>query len=127
MPGALDTYRRTQVQSATPLELVTMLYDGALRFLDSARTAIEQRNIAARRNALSRVLAIISELQSTLNLEHGGEIAASLDRLYNYANLRLLDAAARNDVAAIDEVKALLGTLRDGWHTISKQPGGAGA
>lgn len=127
MPGALDTYRRTQVQSATPLELVTMLYDGALRFLDSARTAIEQRNIAARRNALSRVLAIISELQSTLNLEHGGEIAASLDRLYNYSNLRLLDAAARNDVAAIDEVKALLATLRDGWDTISKQPGGARA
>jgi flagellar protein FliS len=127
MPGALDSYRRTQVQSATPLELVAMLYDGALRFLDSARTAIEQRNIAARRTALSRVFAIISELQSTLNLEQGGEIAASLDRLYDYANMRLLDAAMRNDVAAIEEVKTLFGTLRDGWHTISKQPSGASA
>jgi flagellin-specific chaperone FliS len=39
----------------------------------------------------------------------------------------LLDAAMRNDVAAIEEVKTLFGTLRDGWHTISKQPSGASA
>ena len=125
--SGLDSYRRTQVQSAAPLELITMLYDGALRFLASARGAIERRDIPARRTALSRALAIISELQSTLNLEQGGEIAASLDRLYDYANMRLLDAAMRNDVVAIDEVKTLLSTLRDGWHTIATQPPGAKA
>ena len=57
----LDSYRQTQAQSRTPVELVVMLYDGALRFLATARAAIERRDIPARREALSRTLAIISE------------------------------------------------------------------
>jgi len=67
----LSSYRTTQVQSRTPLELVVMLYDGALKFMGTARDAIERRDIPARRDALSRTLAIISELQSTLNLAEG--------------------------------------------------------
>jgi len=115
----LDSYKQTQVQSRTPLELVVMLYDGALQFMAAARDAIERRDIPARRDALSRALAIISELQSTLNLDEGGEIAASLDRLYAYANLRLLDAAMRNDVKPIDEVRRVFAILRDGWNTVA--------
>jgi flagellar protein FliS len=115
----LDSYRQTQAQSRTPLELVVMLYDGALRFMTVAREAIERRDIPARREALSRTLAIISELQSTLKLEEGGALAASLDELYSYANLRLLDAAAKNDVTPLDEVRRLFETLRDGWSTIA--------
>ena len=117
--GGIESYRRTQVASRTPLELVVMLYDGALRFLAAARDAIDRRDIAARREALSRALAIVSELQSTLNLEQGGTIAASLDRLYGYANVRLLDAAMRNDGAAVDEVRRLFEILREGWTTIA--------
>jgi flagellar protein FliS len=115
----LDSYRRTQVQSRTPLELVVMLYDGALRFMSAARDAIERRDIPARRDAISRTLAIVSELQSTLNIEQGGELAQSLDDLYGYANMRLLDAAAKNDVAPINEVHKLFTTLREGWSDIA--------
>ncbi len=88
-----DTYRQTQVQSRTPLELVVMLYDGALQFMAAAQEAVARRDIPARKTALSKSLAIISELQSTLNMDQGGEIAESLDHLYRWANLRLLDAA----------------------------------
>lgn len=118
----LATYRQTEVQSRTPLELVTMLNDGVLRFLTAARDAIERRDIPARRDALNRALAIIAELQSTLNLEKGGNVAAELDRLYEYANLRLLDAAMQNDVRAVDEVRKIFEILRDGWSTISRAP-----
>ena len=117
------SYRQTEVQSRTPLELVTMLYDGALRFLASARDAMERRDIAARRDSLNKALAIIAELQSTLNMEQGGEVAAELDRLYEYSNLRLLDAAMRNDVTAVDEVRRILEILRDGWATIARANG----
>jgi flagellar protein FliS len=117
----LATYRQTEVQSRTPLELVTMLYDGALRFLAIARDAIERRDIPARRDALNRTLAIVSELQSTLNMELGGDIAVELDRLYEYSNLRLLDAAIKNDVAPIDEVRRIFEVLRDGWATAARQ------
>ncbi len=115
----LDSYRQTHVQSRTPLELVVMLYDGALQFLAAARDAIERRDIPARRDAISRTLAVVSELQSTLNIEEGGPVAASLDDLYRYANRRLLDAAMRNDVKAIDEVRKVFEVLRDAWHTIA--------
>jgi flagellar protein FliS len=121
----LSSYRNTQVQSRTPLELVVMLYDGALKFMGTARDAIERRDIPARRDALSRTLAIISELQSTLNLAEGGQVAAELDRLYSYANERLLEAAMKNEVAAIDDVKRVFEILRDGWNTIATQPVGA--
>ena len=121
----LSSYRTTQVQSRTPLELVVMLYDGALKFMGTARDAIERRDIPARRDALSRTLAIISELQSTLNLAEGGQVAAELDRLYSYASVRLLEAAMKNDVAAIDDVKRVFEILRDGWNTIATQPVGA--
>jgi len=115
----LASYRQTEVQSRTPLELVTMLYDGALRFLSLARDAIARRDINARRDALNRALAIIAELQSTLNMERGGDIAAELDRLYEYANIKLLEAAMHNDPAPLDEVCRIFQILRDGWASAS--------
>src|ERR1700730_304594 len=99
---ASSSYKQIQAQSRTPLELVVMLYDGALKFMAKARDAIERRDIPARREALSRTMAIVSELQNTLNLKDGGEVAISLDRLYSYSNTRLLEAAMKNDVKAVD-------------------------
>jgi flagellar protein FliS len=115
----LASYRKTQVQSRTPLELVVMLYDGALQSMSVARAAIERGDIPSRRDAISRALAIISELQSTLNLEQGGAVAESLDELYEFASRRLLDAAMKNDVAPIDEVSRVFTPLRSAWQTIA--------
>ncbi len=117
----LNAYRQTEVQSRTPLELVVMLYEGALRFLDVALAAIHRNDIPARRDALDRVLAIVSELQSTLNVDRGGDLAASLDDLYGFMTRRLMDAAMKNDAAPLDEVRRLLETLRDGWQVIAAQ------
>ena len=115
----LTTYRQTQVQSRTPLELVVMLYDGALTFLHQAREAIERGDIAARRDASSRAIAIISELQSTLNMEQGGEIAQRLDDLYVYVNGRIIAAAAENGVGPIDDATRVLTVLRESWVAIA--------
>ena len=121
--AGLEAYRRTQVQSRTPLELVVMLYDGALKFLAMAREGIDRRDMRARREGLERTLAIIGDLQSTLNFEQGGDIAVELNRLYSYANLRLLEAAMRNDAERVDEVRRIFEILRDGWATIAAQSG----
>lgn len=115
----LTTYRQTQVQSRTPLELVVMLYDGALTFLHQARAAIERGDIAARRDASSRAIAIISELQSTLNMEQGGEIAQRLDDLYVYVNGRIIAAAAENSAGPIDDATRVLTVLRESWVAIA--------
>ena len=115
----ISSYRQTEIQSRTPLELVVMLYDGALRFTADAREAIERRDIRSRQHNVSRALAIISELQSTLNMESGGDVAAQLDRLYGFVRDRLVDASVKQDVTPIDEARNVLKTLREGWVVIS--------
>jgi flagellar protein FliS len=105
-----------------------MLYDGALRFTAQARAAIERKDIPARREAISRTLAIITELQGTLDMEKGGPIAASLSALYVYITGRLLDAAAKQDLRPVDEAMRVLTTLRDAWadiaHPLAESPAG---
>jgi flagellar protein FliS len=123
---ARDAYRHTELQSRTPLELVAMLYDGAIRFTAQARDAVERRDIPARREAVSRAMAIISELQSTLDVERGGEIAASLDRLYSFVLDRLLSASFKQDPAPLDEILNVLEPLREGWTTIAAPRAAAG-
>jgi flagellar protein FliS len=120
--NAANAYRRTQAEAGTPLELVVMLYDGALRFLTQATDAMAARDIRARHKALDNTLAIIGHLQGTLDTERGGELAEELDRLYSYMSSRLLEGAARNDPAALTEVARLLTSLRDAWHTIATSP-----
>jgi flagellar protein FliS len=122
----MNAYRRTEVQSRTALELVVLLYDGALRFLAMTREAMGRKDIAARRDATSRLLAIIAQLQSTLDVEQGGEVAVRLDALYAYATRRILDASLGNDPAPLDEVRRILETLRDGWQAIA-QPHATGS
>ena len=101
-----------------------MLYDGALRFVGEAREAMARKDVRARGDAISRTLAIVAELQNTLNVSEGGEIAGELDRLYTYINSRLLAATANNDAAALEEVQKVLVTLREGWaHLATLAPG----
>ena len=125
--NAADAYRRTQVQSGTPLELVVMLYDGALRFLAQAQEAVARRDIRSRHAALDKTLAIVGHLQMTLDPDRGGSVATELDRLYRYISERLLDCAAHNDPAALEEAAQLLTSLRDAWHTVATAPPPAAA
>lgn len=118
-PNALHAYRQTEVQSRSPLELVVLLYDGALRFLAAARFGFERNDPAARRQATTRLLAIISELQVTLDLERGGEIAASLDQLYGYMTRRIVESTVTHSPAPLDEVRRLLEGLREAWQGIA--------
>ena len=67
-------------------------------------------------------MAIIAELQNTLDLERGGAIAAELDGIYTYMLSRLLDAIVQQDAQPIDEVRRMLETLRDAWQQIAAQP-----
>jgi flagellar protein FliS len=119
---AADVYRKAQVESASPLGLVVMLYDGALRSAAEARAAIERRDVVARTRAISRLLGIVGELRGTLDMERGGEIAASLDQLYAYVSERLVEASFKQAVEPLDEVVRVLTPLRDGWVRLSNLP-----
>lgn len=118
----INTYRQTEIQSRTPLELVVMLYDGALRHTAEAREAMVRRDIRGRQQSISRALAIISELQSTLDLDSGGDLAVQLDQLYGFVRDRLVDASVKQALRPLDEASRVLTTLREGWAGISHTP-----
>lgn len=115
----INAYRQTEVQSRSPLELVVMLYDGALRFMNEAKAAFAEGDIPRRAEAMSRTMAIVDQLQNTLDMSAGGDIARSLDQLYNYVRERLLQASLQQSAIPVDEAIAVITNLREGWAEIT--------
>lgn len=113
-------YRANSVLTASPGQLVLMMYDGALRALVQAREAFARppediRRIECINQQILKAQNIINELQDTLNLDAGGEFAATLYRLYDYYTRRLIDANIHKKVEPILEVERLLTELRNAW------------
>jgi flagellar protein FliS len=115
-----QAYLQTQVQSRTPVELVVMLYDGAIKFLGQARDAMAVGDMVAKRHALSRGLAIVQELQHMLNMDVGGEVAQRLDGLYTYILGRCYEANSHRDPRGLEEAVKLLTPLRDAWASVAE-------
>lgn len=114
------TYRANAVLTASPGQLVLMLYDAALKSLALARDAFDRpeedfRRIEVINTHLIKAQAIINELASGLNYEAGGEVARQLQRLYDYHLNRLFEANLRKNVEPVIEVERLLRELRDAW------------
>ena len=107
------------VMSASPHQLVVLLFDGALSAMKKATILMEQGDIPGKGQALSKAINIINNgLRAGLNHEAGGEIAGNLDDLYEYMTRRLLQANLNNDLAAIEEVERLLTNIADAWKEI---------
>jgi flagellar secretion chaperone FliS len=122
----------TGVMGASPHRLIVMLYQGARQAIAQARMHLQQNNVAARGEAISKAISIIeSGLQQALNKDAGGEIAARLDALYTYMSHRLLDANARQDERMLVEVDGLLATLEEAWvgigHEVAQTAGARAA
>ena len=111
-------YQEVGVNTSTPVHLVVMLYDAAIRSLEEAHGYMERNDISGRGQALNKCSAIISELQSSLNLREGGEIAVSLNRLYDYIKMTLLRAGMEQNPALLVEVSGLLENLHSAWKQI---------
>jgi flagellar secretion chaperone FliS len=113
------SYRQIATQTAPPGQLVLMLYEGTLRFLDRALTgfAIDdpaESNMVVHNN-IQRAQDIIRELNASLNLEQGGELAAKMRGLYDYFERRLWESDLRKERQGIDEVIRHVTNLRDAW------------
>lgn len=118
--GYVKTYRANAVLTASPGQLVLMLFDGALKAMAIAREAFGRPDEDARRieiinHQLQKAQNILHELQGGLNLEQGGEFAQTLNRLYDYHTRRLFEANLRKDEAPVIEVEGLVASLRDAW------------
>ncbi|CQD98481.1 flagellar protein FliS [Yersinia intermedia] len=107
------------VMSASPHQLIVMLFAGAQSALVRARILMSQGDIPAKGAALSKAINIIDNgLSAGLDMEKGGELAQNLSALYDYMSRRLLHANLHNDEQAINEVSALLENIADAWRQI---------
>ena len=119
-----EQYKTTQISTATPGQLVVMLYDGAIKFCKMAKLGIEQKNIETANNNLIKVQNIIQELKLSLDMKAGGELSETLDALYEYMLRRLIEANMKKDIKIISEVQKNLEELREAWVEAVKQTGG---
>lgn len=113
---ATQSYRQAQVTTIGRADITLMLYDGLLRFLDLAAEKMEQNKIQDKGNYISRALDIINELDSTLNMEKGGEISKGLHSLYLLTNKNLLMANLKNDLSILKSVRANMQVVRDSFY-----------
>ncbi|OUE41880.1 flagellar export chaperone FliS [Billgrantia desiderata SP1] len=112
------------VMSASPHQLIVMLFDGAQGAIRAARIHMQAGNTAEKGKSISKALDIVNNgLLAALDLEKGGEIAERLGSLYDYIGRLLLAANLHNDQESLDQAEKLLDDIASAWREI----GSAGA
>ena len=114
-PNAAQNYLRTKVFTATPEQLQLMLYDGAIRFGEQARLALEKKDYESSYNMISRVQKIITEMSSSLKHDVSPELCKKLAALYTYAYRKLVEANIDHRMDSLDEALNLLKYQRETW------------
>ena len=116
----LNQYKKAQVETSSPEQVLIMLYDGAIRFLNQAKVNIANKDIEQSHVNLTKAQRIITEFMSGLDMDLGGEMAKNLFNLYEYLHHRLVQANIKKDVEIIDEVLAHLRSLKSTWEEAIK-------
>jgi flagellar protein FliS len=118
-----DSYRSVDLESraatASPYQLVLVLFDGLLDELSRARGHIEHKRYQQKGQSLEKCLNILNGLNSALDYENGGEVVAGLSRLYEYCIYRLSDVSVSLSLEGLDEVVHLTSVLREGWDGVN--------
>jgi len=114
-------YQGNQVNTANPLGLVLLSYEALYKSLGRTFHAIEGGDLAAEADHTARAMEAIIELSSSLDMEAGEDVAASLLSLYNYMSQRLSEGMCSCSTDAVEEVMLLVTTLREGWERLAKE------
>ena len=112
-------YMEAEVLGADSVELIQLLYRGALEAVGAARRHLRAGNIADRSRQITRAWSIVQELAQSLDHARGGELSPKLADLYAYVQGRLLEGNAQQMDAPLAEVETLLGTLAEAWRGIT--------
>ncbi|WP_043531810.1 flagellar export chaperone FliS [Litchfieldella xinjiangensis] len=113
------------VLSASPHQLIVLLFDGALSSIRAARLHMAEGNVQEKGKSISKAIDIVNNgLLAALDAERGGEIAERLGSLYDYISRLLLSANLHNDDKSLQEAAQLLEDIGSAWRQIGPQPGG---
>jgi len=117
----VNPYLKIQVETASPVEHVIMLYDKVLLLLKEAEEAIKKGDVKGKVEALSKADKILRVLNCSLDMERGGEIAKNLRDIYNFLTDALVIVNSKNDLRMLSDINEILSTLREGWEGIKNQ------
>lgn len=120
-----NRYAREAVTTATPAQLLVMLYDRLVKDLTAAEQGLGVRDIQASHNALMHAQDIVHELRATLDTSLWPE-GEALKRLYDWVIEQLIEANMTKDVQHVQNAREVIQPLRDAWHQAANT-GSAGA
>ena len=120
-------YRETEVLTATPGQLVVLLYDHLLVSLRRASVAMAGNDLELQGESLEKSRNVLTELLVTLDREKGGEVASNLAALYSFLLGELVQIGVRPDVARLDRVTRMIAELRDAFAQVTTTPAAAAA
>ena len=122
----VDLYRqielKARVESASPHQLISLMYSGLLSSLADLRQALESKDLEAKSRSLTKAIGILNGLHDNLDTSVESEIPHNVGRLYDYMIRRLLDAGRELDESGVAEVTELVLTIKSGWDGIAPQP-----
>lgn len=119
--AAIARYGAVKVTTANPGQILVMLYDGLLRFLREAQAAFVAKERARAGERISRSLAILENLLTTLDPTHAPELCERLQALYIFSIQRLVRANVEQNPEMVGEIIRVLTPLRDAWSTAVAQ------
>ncbi|MCS2150669.1 flagellar export chaperone FliS [Scandinavium manionii] len=130
MYGSQDGYSQykemdlaSRTASASPLDLVLVLYSGLLDELERAKSHIEGKRFERKAQSINKCIDILNALTSSLEFETGGELVQNLARLYDHCVYRLYEASSELSIEKVEEVVQILRNLHEGWEGLSKKLG----
>lgn len=118
LPNAYNQYNNSKILTASPAELVLMLYDGAIKFCNIAVAAIEAKDVPKAHTNIVKAQKIIDHLRMTLNMSY--PVAQDFENIYSYLGQRLVEANVSKDPEILTEVCTHLHSVRDTWKEVMK-------
>jgi flagellar protein FliS len=121
LPQAYAQYKNSKVLTASPAELTLMLYDGAIKFCNIAKDAIDNKDIQKAHENIIKAQKIIDYLRQTLDMKY--PVAQDFENIYSYLSQRLVEANIKKDNEILDEMLTHLRSVRDNWKEVMRKNG----
>lgn len=115
MAYGANKYKKAAVTTASPEQILLMLYEGAIKCCKMARKHFDEKNISGKCEQIGKAHDIVIELQASLNIKANPQVGEQLNALYDFCTKQLLQANLKNDMNALDNARKILETLYAGW------------
>lgn len=118
-----QAYQKNKYETASPHKLILMLYNGALKYLNQAETALSEGKHLLAHEYILKGQDIVYELIACLNERDGGEIAKNLKNLYLYVIDQLVQSNIQKSIQPLVEARSVIQSIKEAWETIGKEVG----